>query len=282
MNNLAKIFIVLNFVLSIFFLASAGVLLAKTDEWRAKYEAEATTHKSDVAALTTEKSQIAQTLTTTSGDLSKSKSELGEANISREKYQHDWEAEQKTNNELRKSVEDASQTLKTIQQTVASAQEQIGSMQKGKEEAEQKMREAVEKQRVAEAEVTRLKSESEDKSGQVGKLSEQIADLNTKLEQAQTQIRIAIENGFDMSKLAAMPAINGKIVEVDMKTGVVVLSVGAQAEIKKGYTLHVYRGQDYIGMVRVDAVYPDLSAASVVKLAPGKEIQKLDDVATRL
>jgi predicted nucleic acid-binding Zn-ribbon protein len=282
MSNLAKVFIVLNFVLSIFFLASAGVLLAKTDEWRAKDEAELQAHQKDVAELNAAKSQLNQQLTTVTGDRENLKANLGEVTTARDKFQGDWTSEQKTNAELRKSVEETSQTLKTIQQSLASAQEQISGMQKGKEEAEQKMREAVEKQRVAEAEVTRLKAESEDKTGQVAKLTEQITGLTTDLDKANTKIQMAVDAGVNPDMLIGQPAINGKVVEVDPKAGVVVLSVGRQANVEKGFTFHVYRGNEYLGMVRVDAVYPDLSAASVLKLAPGKDIQKLDDVATRL
>ena len=34
MSGLAKVFIIINFVLSIVFLSGAGMLLAKSDEWK--------------------------------------------------------------------------------------------------------------------------------------------------------------------------------------------------------------------------------------------------------
>ena len=282
MSALAKVFIVLNFVLSIVFLASAGVLLAKTDEWRAKYEAEKTTHDSDVRTLQTERKDLQTNLTSVTSDKDGLKRDLGDAQNVRDKYKDDLSSEQKISVDLRKSVDETAQTLKTIQATLASAQEQITGFQKGKEEAEAKMREAVDKQRVAEAEVTRLKSEGDDKSGQIESLGKQIAALTEDKDKLTTVLEMAREKGFDLASLMAMPAINGKVVEVDPTVGVVVVSVGAQAEVKKGYTFQVYRGGDYIGEVIIDAVYPDLSAASVVKLRPGMEIKKLDDVTTRL
>ena len=282
MSALAKVFIVLNFVLSIVFLASAGVLLAKTDEWRAKYEAERTKHDSDVQGLETQRKDLQTNLSSVTSDKDGLKRDLGDAQNVRDKYKEDLGTEQKVNVDLRKSVDETAQTLKTIQATLASAQDQIASLQKGKEEAEAKMREAVDKQRQAEAEVTRLRSEGDDKAGQIESLGKQIAALTDERDKLQTVIAVAREAGFRVDELMAQPAINGKVMDVDSKVGVVVLSVGSQADVKKGFRFQVYRGGDYVGEVIVDAVYPDLSAASVVKLRPGMEIKKLDDVTTRL
>ncbi len=282
MSNLAKVFIVLNFVLSIVFLASAGVLLAKTDEWRKKFEDEVAERKVEVTTLSGRVSQMNTQLVSVTGDRDQLKGGLGEAETARNKYQQDWQAEQGKNNELRKSLEEMSQTLKTIETTLASSQEQVAALQKAKEESETSMREAVDKQRVAEAEVTRLRSEGDDKGGQIEKLGMQLVSVREERDKLQTLVDMASEAGFDMSSLMAQPAINGRVVEVDPHAGVVVLSVGAQAGVKKGYTLHVYRGGDYVGMVMVDDVYPDLSAASIVKLRPNMEVRKLDEVSTRL
>jgi septal ring factor EnvC (AmiA/AmiB activator) len=282
MSNLAKVFIVLNFVLSIVFLASAGSLLAKTDEWRKKYEDEVAARSKDVRELNDRLSQLNSQFTATAADRDRLKGDLGEVTTARDKYMNDWKGEQAANAELRKSVEGANQTLRTIEATLSSAQEQIAAMQRAKEEAEAKMREAVDRQRVAESEVTRLTSETEDQSGQIDSLGRQIASLSDDRERLQTLIDMAKEAGFDVTSLMAQPAINGKVVDVDPRAGVVVLSVGAQAEVKKGFRFQVFRGNQYVGEVIVDAVYPDLSAASVVRLVKGMDIRKLDDVATRL
>jgi hypothetical protein len=282
MSSIAKVFIVLNFVLSVAFLATAGALLAKTDEFRTKYEDEVTKHRSDVTERDSTIRQLNGQVTAVTQDKEGLKGKVGEIEVERDKNRTDLQGAQTANVELRKAVEEASATLKTIQQNLASTQEQVASMQKGKEDAEAKMREAVDKQRIAEAEVTRLKSEGDDKSAQLAKLGEQLTGRDDKLSQMQTVIEMAQAAGFDVANLAAQPAINGKVLEVDSKAGVVVLSVGAQAEVKKGFTFHVYRGRDYIGKVMVDDVYPDLSAASVVRLKPGMEIQKMDEVTTRL
>src|SRR5262249_27546584 len=64
MSTIAKVFIVLNFVLSIFFVGVASTLLYKADNFKKKYETEVDTHNREVAAKQEEIKKLTTELNT--------------------------------------------------------------------------------------------------------------------------------------------------------------------------------------------------------------------------
>ena len=78
------------------------------------------------------------------------------------------------------------------------------------------------------------------------------------------------------------PPIDAKIKAVDATEGLVVRSVGRDDEVKLGHEFTVYRGDKYIGKVRVIKVYPNLSGARIEWTKEGEEIQSGDQASTRI
>ena len=64
MTTIAKVFIVLNFVLSVFFVGVASTLLYKADNFRSKYEEETSAHAKTKADLTADKQKLNSELST--------------------------------------------------------------------------------------------------------------------------------------------------------------------------------------------------------------------------
>lgn len=76
--------------------------------------------------------------------------------------------------------------------------------------------------------------------------------------------------------------IRGKVTGVDKGLGLVILNIGQRNEVAKGYSFIVFRGDEYIGKVVVDEVFPDMSATHYDKPAMKKDVEVGDDVTTRL
>jgi len=76
--------------------------------------------------------------------------------------------------------------------------------------------------------------------------------------------------------------IRGKVTGVDKGLGLVILNVGQRNQVAKGYSFIVFRGDEYVGKVIVDEVFPDMSATHYSRPDMKSDVEVGDDVTTRL
>jgi hypothetical protein len=83
--------------------------------------------------------------------------------------------------------------------------------------------------------------------------------------------------------------IRGKVTGVDKNLGLVIINAGQRHEVRKGYVFIVFRGDQYIGKVVVDEVFPDMSATHYSREDMKRDkdgtvigVDVGDDVTTRL
>ena len=81
-----------------------------------------------------------------------------------------------------------------------------------------------------------------------------------------------------------VPPINGKVagVKADVSPALVLVTVGKDDKVEKGFQFTVYRGSQFVGKVIVEKVNADSAGCRVLFTAPGQVIKAGDDVATRL
>ena len=75
--------------------------------------------------------------------------------------------------------------------------------------------------------------------------------------------------------------ITARVVALDRAKDLVVLSVGRDQDVKKGFEFIVYRGSQRIADLEVFAVYPDLSGARIKAVYEGLEIRQGDNAYQR-
>jgi len=76
--------------------------------------------------------------------------------------------------------------------------------------------------------------------------------------------------------------IQGKVVAVDKKLGLVIINVGQLHGVKAGHSFIVFRGSNYVGKVIVDEVFPGTSAARYEHGSMKGDVEVGDDAATKL
>lgn len=70
----------------------------------------------------------------------------------------------------------------------------------------------------------------------------------------------------------------GRILSVDAETEFVILNLGEKQGIKNGQMLSVYRGQEYLGDIKVTRVQPDMAAADFIFPFAPRNVRKNDQV----
>ena len=86
----------------------------------------------------------------------------------------------------------------------------------------------------------------------------------------------------ELDKIVVNPnGVRGKILSVDKDAEFVVCSLGLKQGIKPEDLLSVYRGEEYLGDVKVSRVQQDMSAADIVPPFSSRKVRKNDIVVFR-
>jgi len=74
---------------------------------------------------------------------------------------------------------------------------------------------------------------------------------------------------------------DAQVLAVRPDVGLVMISAGTQQNVKAGYTFTISRGDQYVAKVQVDRVYPDMCSAKVITGMQKQEIQVHDEARSR-
>ncbi len=93
------------------------------------------------------------------------------------------------------------------------------------------------------------------------------------------------ETGIELGKIIVNPSPSargkGKVISVDSDTDFVIVSLGAKDGISKGALLSIYRGDDYLGDVKVSRVLAEMSAADFIPPFKSQTVKKDDQVVLK-
>jgi len=75
--------------------------------------------------------------------------------------------------------------------------------------------------------------------------------------------------------------VEGRILSVDTETEFVIVSIGEMDGVEVGNVLSVYRGEDYVGEIRVTRLQPEMSAADLIPPFSIRSVKKNDQVKAK-
>ncbi|MCB9757165.1 MAG: hypothetical protein H6753_01920 [Candidatus Omnitrophica bacterium] len=103
------------------------------------------------------------------------------------------------------------------------------------------------------------------------------------VEQSAAGDMTANDSGIDLEKIIVNPAPKGrgKIISVDSDTDFVIVSLGEKDGVVKGSLLSVFRGNDYLGDIKVSRVLAEMSAADFVPPFKSQSVKKDDQVVPK-
>jgi len=90
--------------------------------------------------------------------------------------------------------------------------------------------------------------------------------------------------GTNWEDIVAQPDIEAAVLDVrhDPPPGLVMLNVGKNVGVKRGYTFEIFNGSRYKGQVRVENVQDDISSALIIRAVPDASITQGDSASTHL
>jgi hypothetical protein len=284
MSPLAKVFVVVNLILSVVFFGSSATLFVTRTNWRqkavdfkkdaadeivkleAKYKEQAdrliksndreTKLLKDYNFVSTEKENL-------KGQLAAKETALAEAN-------HRIDAEVKA----RTVLDDAKTTLEKQKTDLLAA---VDSKTKEADDAKAEKMKAIN-------EMSRFKLDLDKSSEELQTTLIAKKEIGDRLQTLSIQMD-AIKRAnpkLDPILEGAAPPINAIIEAVRPTEKLVVLSVGKNQKVQEGFRFTIYRGDRFIGKVQVTKVYEDLAGAKIIYTNENESIQIGDKAATQI
>lgn len=287
MGMTAKVFIVLNLVVAIFFGTGSLVLYAKKVDW-----------VGDLKASVDEANELYVNSTKEIAEITRERNTLQSQNNNLTK---DAGAKENTIESLTAKNTDLNKRVLTAEKETQAQKEEFMSLQGMMQKKEQRTAELqtrlddVVRRNTATVKklewYQELAIESQAQLKEVENEMQQLAKGNAELVRKVTVLtrqnenyrtRLGVAAGSDTVATLTEP-INGRILQVRPELNLVILSVGLRDKVTKGMEFVVSRGDEYISKVRVANVYDDMCSAKVLggMTKQGAQI-KISDLASTL
>jgi hypothetical protein len=288
MSLLGKIFVVINLILALVFLGVTSALHYSQNDWRLAAEtnhqryqkvveaknAEIAAHKGTIETLQRSNDSLTAQNTTLRDNIKQREDTLTAKGEEFNKARSDLEALQSTNKSLIDANTAKDSEIKDVRASLDRVTGEMNVALGNKETAESQVARLVQQKAALEKDLGEVRKSYSD-------TKQQLLDMNLAMEELQRQ-------GIPVDTLLVnhrpLPPINGKVagVKSDVQPALVLITVGKDDKVEKGYPFTVYRGAEFIAKVIVEKVNADSAGCRVLFNAPGKTIKAGDDVATRV
>jgi hypothetical protein len=283
MSSIAKVFIIINFVLSVLFLGVSASFLSQHWDYRQSYLEAKHVYRTDIEQRDNELKQEKE-------GKDQLRALLSERTKSTKDAQDEIENLKQQNNRLTEDKQDLSNKLKSLTQsfnqisdTVKNAESEKEKLKAQAKDAEQRVIVAESNAKAAYEELSKKEIELNELSGRLVQTEKMLKRSSKELWEAKQIVRSVRELNINLpSVIVKTPPIDGQILAVDAKVPLVMLSVGKDDGVEKGFQFTVYRENRYVGRVTIQEVYKDMSAAQIDPSMTVKAIQKGDSVTTKI
>jgi hypothetical protein len=280
MSLFAKIMVVLNFILAVVFLASAGTFLGAMDNWKQQHanlkSSTDTTIKEKDGTISSLDGQLAQMRQAKeAAEKSKALAEQAQASL-----QESNETLNRNNAELRGSLKQLSDTHQSVVDANNRLQSEKAELSNKLETAQGDKRDALDQVDTANQRIAQLEGELRDATANLAAQEKANVSQAEKIDALTTSLRLYEKTFGALPEAIQMVPVNGKVQSVDNAMDIFVISVGAKDKVAVGYEFTVSRGNDYVSTIVVDTVYPNHAACRTKQGMKKSDVQPGDNVAT--
>ena len=284
MSLVAKVFVVLNLVVSVFFLAFAMNIWTAQTKWQKMYEHEKVVSTQTIVDAEKREIALAQAVVHREGEIANSRSEnvtlkgkIGQLIDEKVKISTELEASkskndimqaenQEVNREIRRAYDDQLKLKAVVLKAMQAVQvERDNAVKARNEKAEMENELNSTKQTLA--------TLGKDKRS----IEEELSSANRKIEKA-LSLGFPI---FEGEAIAGQPNLDAQVLAVKSDLNLVMLSVGSQQNVRVGNQFTISRGDQFVSKVQVEKVYPDMCSAHVLPGMSKGDIQVHDDAKSR-
>ncbi len=282
MSGIGKIFVVLNLVFSLVIVGAAAAYLSKADEWKTRHDDLKVKSTTDQRLWEQTESELTTSRENYKSDSETKQNKIEDLELTFQEKSEELKGEKLDNQQLRDDVTKINTSLENLRTTINDLTARNNGLVDQNAQLRTDAMDSKENERKAEENLIRVQGDLAMALDQIGSLEIRVTDLDKNKEHISNLLEAAKAQGFDIASLKAMPEIPAFIQEVNNEQGFVILSVGSDDKVKKGYVFQVYRGNSYLGEVVVDDLYPDHAAARIKFRVDGAQFRINDKANTHL
>jgi uncharacterized phage infection (PIP) family protein YhgE len=281
MSVVAKILIVINLLLAVAFLAASATFLGAKTHWKHKHEVDTARLEEEVKELNAEKARLQGNLADQEriAEREKTKADEKEGQIAKLQANYD-------------QVDQAFQAISAAHGNLTSAFQQLEKDYKAKVDDVSEMRdqldtavnekeEAVRRENVAVAEKQRLGDQLLEAQQKIGAMAKQASTQAEETDALKLENETYKKEVGSLGPLMAQESMDAMVTGVSDKVNLLILSVGRDDKVKKGYEFTIFRGSEFVGKVIVDRVEKDHCTAFSKKEVERTPIKVGDKATTR-
>ncbi len=288
MSLVAKVFVVLNLIVSVAFLVFAANVWTAQTKWQKMYEKEKIANVQELAQIQKREVALARDVVhwqrivdAKDKDITNLKLRFNEARDRELQLQTELatvknarDMKDAENQELQREVRRYAEELQKIKGIVIKQQQAV----------------VVERENATRArnEKAELENELNTLKQSYATLARDKGEIERDLSRQTSRIEALIAKGVPVITIlqedaaATQPALpDSMVLAVRPEVGLVMLSIGSAQGVKPGFQLTISRGDQYIGKVQVDRVYPDMCSAKVIPALSKGEIMVNDEARSR-
>ena len=285
MTFIGKLLVIIQFVLTLCFMALAGAVFTSEANWKATADARQVRIDQDTHDMQVLKEETDKTIKDLENDLKNAKSEATAWNNELQAKIQELEL-QKTELDRMKVKVNTQESLATIAGSEATIRRDEALLHRRINEGLNQAQNALN------AQVSQLEDESFNLKVELKDVADRYNEL---LRTAGAYRRLLAANGFETDPkkidrdLSPVPLVQGEVLNAEKgRSGgreYIEVSIGSDDGLSEGATLYVYRSGEraqYLGEIKLTLVHPDKAVGIVVEKAKNGVIERKDHVTTKL
>jgi hypothetical protein len=284
---LAKVFVIIVAVLSFTFLGVTATLYQHKKDWRGAYGKLRERYKVMAGISAKEIDQLRAGIKAKDAFIQSKQVEVSDL----KKWLDLQNAElSKTKTDLNTEKNHFENEQRMLKQTTDQKQQtdkELLEQKQRNDDLHDKLDAASRRREIAEGQVARLTQLKTSLEKDLSDLRQMFADTRKSLKDKELVLALLEENGVNVTSIIAgppVPSIDAKVAGVkdDVSPALVLLSVGSDDKVERGFHFSIYRGSEFIGKVIVEKVLKDSCGCRVLFTKEGAKVQAGDSAATRL
>jgi hypothetical protein len=268
MSTVAKVFVVLNFLLAAVFLGSAASILGHSDNWKRRFDDESAKYKAEISRLQasvnekqTQNEQLSRDKTVSDQERTKARQEADTLKTQNDSLRNSYD-------QLNAALATATRTAQVATASLQNSSGLVAELQKERQELINNLNKANEEKLAA----FRMQSQLEENLAAIQTSSKSAEEKLSATAEALRQANFELE-AWRVSQPGGgpgtvQPAQRGKVLVADAGANIIVISIGSEDGVKIGYRYTISRGNQFVATVEVTNVQAKQAAAKVI--LPGR------------
>lgn len=280
MSTVAKVFVVLNFLLAALFLGSAAAVLGHSDNWKKRHEALTTTTNAEIGQLKTDVANRDGQISKLQGDKNTAEGERTKARQQADTLQTQNESLLKAYNELNASMAASVRANQVAQATIQQSRDLVTELQKERQTLIDNLTKANEEKIAAVKMQNQLELNVADLSAQQKAAEARLAETELALQRAKFELEAWARKYPGEGAGSEQPMQTAKVLAADNEANIVVISLGSEDGVKAGFRYTVSRGNQFVATIEISTVQAKQAAGRVINNMRKGAIAPGDDVMT--